>query len=120
MAELTWEERCEESRRNYLGETDVTDAYSTWTPTDFALLFMEMYGTIDGDHHKRWVIDQVTRILLGTPVIVKLAKWKTGESEPRFTTGEPSEKYLARVREWVESNRGEDGYEYPYDEGIAP
>lgn len=49
-----------------------------------------------------------------------LAKWTTGQSEPRFHTGEPSEKYLAMVREWVEANRGEDGYEYEYDEGIAP
>lgn len=104
----------------YLGEVPVTDAYKTWTPTDFALLFIHKYGQIDGEHHKLWVLDQVTRILNGTPVIVMLAKWSNGQTEPRFVTGEPSQKYL----DWVKQQRGfgneVDGYEYSYDEGIAP
>lgn len=100
-------------RINFLGETDVTDAYSTWTPMEFALLYIEKYGQIDGAHHKQWVLDQVTRILLGTPVTVKLAKWDNGTSEARFTTGEPSEKYLSWVKQKLV-----DGYDY--DEGVAP
>jgi hypothetical protein len=31
----------------------------------FALSIAHRYGTIDGDHHKMWVIDQMVRSLLG-------------------------------------------------------
>lgn len=99
-------------------EIDITEAYSTWTPQEFALLYIEMYGQIDGGHHKQWVLDQVTRILLGTPVTVKLAKWDNGQqSEPRFSTGEPSQKYLDWVKRQLGEGNDEDGYEYGYDEG---
>lgn len=30
-----------------------------------AMKIIEQYGWIDGDHHKKWVLDQVARILLG-------------------------------------------------------
>jgi hypothetical protein len=60
-----------------------------------ALEEINRYGGIEGDHHKCWVLDQVVRILTGTP-----------------------EKYA----EWVrEHNAGEDGPEtYSWSEGIAP
>jgi hypothetical protein len=128
MAELTWEERCKISRESYLGEFPVgpDNETNSWTPIDWALKYIAMYGSIDGDHHKTWVIDQVARILHGTPVLVKMAKWSnfnaTGQpgEEMRFTTGEPSQAYL----DWVKDLLGpvdENGEtEYSYDEGIAP
>jgi hypothetical protein len=102
---------------NYLGETEVPiekTPYKGFTAKEWALLYVYSYGQIDGEHHKQWVIDQMVRILKGTPVIVKLAKWGNGCEEYRFTTGEPSKEY----RQWVENykNKGE----YSYDEGIAP
>ena len=71
-----------------------------------------------GSSNKQWVLDQMSRILLGTPVRVVLAKWMDGTEEHRFWTEDPSEKYT----EWVkECKNGEDGPEtYGYDEGIAP
>ena len=51
------------------------------------------YGTVDGAHHKMWVIDQMVRVLTG----------------PEYG-------------EFVRShNKGEDGPDtYSWDEGIAP
>lgn len=58
-----------------------------------ALELIVQYGGIDGDHHKAWVLDQVTRVLAGA-------------------------EYGALVKE---AKAGEDGPEtYGWDEGIAP
>ena len=58
-----------------------------------ALDIILKYGGIDGDHHKTWVIDQVTRKL----------------------TGDKYEEYVKNAK------AGEDGPEtYGWDEGIAP
>jgi hypothetical protein len=109
----------------YLGETIITDLtgtpYEGYTAQDFAMLHIEMYSGIDGAHHKDWLIDQVARILKGTEVIVKLAKWSNGTEEYRFTLGEESEAY----KSWVIQMLGEydeeyEEYEYSYDTGIAP
>ena len=85
---------------------------------DFAMLWIEMYSGIDGAHHKDWIIDQVARILKGTKVIVKVAKWENGTENERFSLDEPPKEYW----KWVEEMRdGEDGAEtYSYDFGIAP
>lgn len=111
-------------KHTYLGETPVDISthpeYSKYTNVDWAMLFIQMYGGIDGGHHKSWVLDQTVRCLKNTPVKVVEAKWDDGQSEYRFSTGEPSEEY----KSWVESMLGEkdaDGnYEYDYDNGIAP
>lgn len=51
------------------------------------------YGSIDGDHHKTWVIDQMVRAL----------------------TGDSYDNWVAQ------HNDGEDGPNtYAWDEGIAP
>ena len=102
---------------NYLGEFEVElseTPYAGFKAKDWALLYASCYGQIDGDHHKQWVIDQMTRILMGTPVIVKVAKWGNGHSEFRFNTGEPSEEYNAWIKDYA------DGGDYSYDAGIAP
>lgn len=95
------------SKNDYLGEELVTDLtgtdYEGFTPTQWALEYIFRYGQIDGDHHKTWVLDQVARILCGTPVIVKKASWDLGAAkqiEYRHDTAEkPSAKYVA----WVAS-----------------
>ena len=99
------------SASKYLGEFPAPDSEeSGYTKDEMALEYLARYSYIDGAHHKTWVLDQVARILLGTPVIVTEAKWESGHSEIRLRTGEPSPEYL----EW----RGEDFSED--DEGIAP
>ena len=101
----------------YLGEFD-TDLNKDLTREEWAMYFIESYGQIDGGHHKNWVIDQVVRVLKGTAVIRKEARWDNGLVEGRFNLGEPSQEYLDWV---VEMCDGEDGPEtYGYDEGVAP
>jgi len=101
----------------YMGEFD-TDSNSNLTPQEWALWYIGSYGGADGSHHKAWVLDQVARILHGTPVICREARWDDGRSELRVATGAPSNAYL----EWVRAMRdGEDGPDtYDYDEGVAP
>lgn len=109
----------------YLGETPIEISeteYKDYAPQDWAMVYISRYGGFDGAHHKDWVLDQVARILHGTPINIKLAKWENGNSELRFNTVEPpSQAYL----DWVQSMLGDydeenDEYEYGYDEGIAP
>lgn len=115
------------SNGKFLGEFPVDVSkhpeYSKYTPIDWAMLFIGKYGQIDGGHHKQWVLDQAARILKGTPVIVVQARWTNHEPEDRFTVGEPSEAYLQWVKDmkgpWVKTKAYE-GWEYGYDEGIAP
>ena len=106
----------------YLGETivDIKDSkFKDYTPSDWAMYFIECYSGIDESHHKDWLIDQVARILKGNEIVVKLAKWEGGKEEYRVSLEEPTEDYNL----WVEKMRGEkiDGeYEYDYNTGIAP
>ena len=108
----------------YLGAFPVALAdtpYANYTPNDWVMQYMFSYGQIDGAHHKQWVLDQIARILKGTPVLVDLRKWDNGHSEFQFYLDEPSSEYL----NWVKEYRGEwdeenECHEYEYDEGIAP
>ena len=108
----------------YLGETviDVKNhpVLSLNTPADWAMYYIGQYGGIEGDHHRAWVLDQVARILNGTPVTAREARWDNGEVNLRVITGEPSAGYLA----WSEEMKGEVGqdgeHEYTYDVGIPP
>lgn len=108
----------------YLGETLVDVAthpvYSKYTVVDWAMLFVAKYGQTDGDHHKAWVLDQVARILNGTPVIVKLAKWDNDLEEYRFDVNTPSQKYLDWVEKMLGKKEKDGSREYSYEEGIAP
>ena len=101
--------------KGYLGESEPVRII---TGAEAAMVYIARYGGIDGGHHKQWVLDQVARILMGTPVIVTMARWEGGHEEERYRTGEPSPAYKA----WVtDMKAGEDGPEtYGYDEGIAP
>lgn len=101
----------------YLGEFPV-DIMSTtmfnWTEKDWALHWIDQFGWVDGAHHKDWVLDQVARILNGTEVIVKQARWENGQTEFRIDLGEPSEAYVKWRTEITDGN-----YEN-YEEGCPP
>jgi hypothetical protein len=105
---------------NYLGEFPMI---INKTPVEWGLHYVTAYGGVDGEHHKAWVLDQVFRILTGTPVITTVAKWgaditQIEYEEIRFSTGEPSEEYFRLV---AEAKDGEDGPEtYSWEEGIPP
>jgi len=103
----------------YLGSTVVTDLtgtpYEGYTTKDWAVEYIQYYGQYDGGHHRLWVLDQVMRILKGTPVIVELKKWENGHEEYWFNTAEePSQEYLDFVKEF----EGND--EFFWGTGIAP
>ncbi len=68
--------------------------------TERALQWARQFGSIDGAHHKAWVIDQMVRALLGSQ------------------TGEQTREYAA----WLEKQcAGEDGPDtYEWDFGVAP
>lgn len=109
--------------KRYLGEEPVdltTDpTFSDHTTNDWVLYWLFSYGQIDGEHHKKWVLDQIARIVLGTPVVGKIARWDNGFSEYRISLGEPSQAYRDWVEEYLE--RDENGKaQYDYDAGIAP
>jgi len=108
----------------FLGETPIDVSthpqLSKYTSSDWAMLFISKYGQIDGKDHKTWVLDRVSRVLKGTPVIVTEARWSNGASEYRYDLGQPSPAYLDWREEMLERDEsGEPQYDY-YDEGIAP
>jgi hypothetical protein len=71
-----------------------------------ALDVANCYGSIDGAHHKMWVIDQMVRALTGCPDI---------PAEVSFGEGDEYRKFLAN------HCKGVDGPDtYAWDEGIAP
>lgn len=112
-------------RPTYLGEehVDLTThpVYSKYTPSDWAMLWIERYGQIDGEHHKTWVIDQVARILKGTRVTAKLARWDDGQKEMRFDLEDvPSPEYHVWVDKMLGGTDEEGEREYSYDVGIPP
>lgn len=105
----------------YLGEEPIIDLGGTpfdgFTAADWAAEYIERYGGIDDHHHRAWVMDQVMRILKGTPVHVRQAMWEREDaeattSEYRFVTGHPTQKYL----DWAGRMFDDGGY----DQGTAP
>jgi hypothetical protein len=89
-----------------MGIDNATEAPTPEARIAKALEFASEYGTIDGAHHKMWVIDQMVRALTGCPVVVKTANWPEG-SYTYEAQGE-SPEYAAFI--------GDEGW----DEGIAP
>ncbi|GGK61671.1 hypothetical protein Sme01_03490 [Sphaerisporangium melleum] len=82
-----------------------------------ALKIAVEYGSVDGDHHKAWTIDQMVRALTGCPMVTESAIDCNGDPYEYETQGE-SEQYRTLVAAACD---GEDGPEtYGWDEGIAP
>lgn len=111
----------------YLGSTSIdvtTDPrFKNWTTKDFAMEFITRYGQIDGEHHKSWVLDQVSRILLGSPIEANQRCWARPDesiiTEVDFTVGS-SESYRKWRRGFVEYD-SDDGSEIDdYECGTAP
>lgn len=61
------------------------------------LEIIEDYGSIDGSHHKQWVIDQIARVILGD----EYGKW-------------------AESRREYDEEVDDDCVYYDWDTGIAP
>jgi len=105
----------------YLGEevVNIKDTeYKDYKKEDWAIKYIQDYSYIDGAHHKQWLLDQVVRILCGTTVVIKLAKWDDVPSEYRFSLDKPTQEYLDYV---TKAKAGEDGPNtYEYDEGVTP
>jgi hypothetical protein len=102
--------------KGYIGEFPIDNndgMFKEFDKRQWVMYFIEHYGQIHGEHHKAWVLDQVARILMDTPVEIKLAIWDNGYQEYRVSTGEPSQEYL----DWVAVMEQD---EYEYDAGIAP
>ena len=82
--------------KGYLGEFDVDikeTPFRIFDKAAWAMYYISLFGGIDGEHHKTWLLDQLARILLGTPVIVKEARWANGTKEYRFEIGRISIDY---------------------------
>ena len=107
--------------KGYLGETVLEISKSEcsgYTKEDWVLLWIGMYGTIDGAHHKDWLLDQIARILNDVEIIINEVKWANSPTEYRFSLGSETKKY----KDWVKKMcSGEDGPNtYTYNVGIAP
>ena len=82
-----------------------------------ALGIIVKYGSIDGAHHKDWVLDQAVRALTGCPMVTGTAKDYKGQEYTFEEQGE-SEEYIDLVKE---AKAGEDGPEtYDWSVGIPP
>jgi len=82
-----------------------------------ALNIIKSYGSIDGGHHKQWVLDQVVRILTGCPMIEKTGVDCNGKPYTFESYGESKE-----YKNWVaDHNNGDEGPNtYEWSEGVAP
>jgi hypothetical protein len=110
----------------YLGTVVIDKAshpeFKELTASDFALMFITMYGGFTSSYHKDWVLDQVARILNGVEVIIEEASWDNGQTEFRYSTSDIlTDDYNAFVANcrgaWDEEN---EEWEYSYEEGSPP
>lgn len=95
-------------KRKYLGETNVdwkeTPRFKDYTTNDWILYFIDSFYC-DGDHHSKWLIDQIARIANGCPINVKIARWDDGLWEYRVSiddTTEAYDKWLKSMKEDIE------------------
>ena len=77
-----------------------------------ALEYAGRYGTIDGSHHKAWVIDQMVRALTGCPAVTR-HDVDVHDTEYTYKSQGESREY----REWVSEAIAAYG---EWDDGIAP
>jgi hypothetical protein len=80
-----------------------------------ALELADLYGNIDGGHHRKWVIDQMVRTLCGCPVVkTPMLRLDDGEEYELEALGE-NDQYRAFVEEY----EGAEG-EYEWELGTPP
>jgi hypothetical protein len=82
-----------------------------------ALELAMRYGGIDGDHHQKWLVDQMVRALTGCPLVKGNAVDYEGVPYEYVAQGE-SEEYRQWVKEAKDGDAGPDTYDW--DEGIPP
>jgi len=82
-------------------------------------LELAAWGTVDGDHHKMWLIDQIVRALTDCPIVSIKSRYRNAQGDEYFYEGYgESPAYLAFV---AEHEDGEDGPgTYEWDTGVAP
>jgi len=87
--------------------------FAKYTRACWAMRLISDYQGIQGDDHRKWLIDQVARVLLGAPIInFRCATWENStEKEWRYEVGTST-----AYEEWV--RRMEEGD--AYDPGICP
>jgi len=86
--------------------------YAMYSPTAWALKWIEMHGDIEGDQQKAWLLDQIARILNYTKVVIEKLTFRPDmPPEYIFSLDEPAEQY----HRWV-ANLGDPDY----DTGVAP
>lgn len=76
-----------------------------------AMMVADIYGAIDGAHHKAWVLDQVIRALTGCKFEIVNGR---ALDIKEVDHDNPSEEYKA----WIAARC--EGGDYEWDEGIAP
>lgn len=107
--------------RELLGEfeVDVADTpFANFQPSEWALYVIAAYGSIEGEPHKDWTLDQAARCLHGAPPRITRTEWSDGTVEYRIEPFGTTPAYI----NWVEALKdGENGPDtYPYSIGVAP
>lgn len=83
-----------------------------------ALALASKYGGTDGEHHKMWVIDQMVRVMTGSPIVKSEVHLDPHGDGYTFDELGSSLSYEAFVSA---QNVGEDGQNiHEWDTGIAP
>jgi len=82
-----------------------------------ALEFANIYGGIDGGHHKTWVIDQMVRALTGCPTDKFTGTDARGQTY-EFEGQGANEEYAAFVRDHRAGDEGPETYDW--DVGSPP
>jgi len=97
----------------YLGEFPVDikahPEFSEYTKESWILRWIEMFGGIDGSHHKDWLVDQIAQIVTGAEVSVVQGKWDNGFCQYRYYL-----KSTPAYDAWIETFDGN------YDAGSPP
>ena len=82
-----------------------------------ALEFANLYGSIDGEHHKTWVIDQMVRALTGCPI--RKFSGTDAHGQPYEVDSQcANDEYAMFVRDHCAGDEGPETYSW--DIGIPP
>lgn len=85
---------------HYQGEFPISikeTPFHSFGKEDWIKHWIEMYGCIQGSHHREWLIDQIYQIATGSSIIITEARWGKDEvtyKEFRFKLGEPTASYF--------------------------
>lgn len=112
--------QAEQAEVRHIAQTDFDKSPELMTEAEriAATLRFASEWTYDGDHHKMWTIDQMTRVLTGCPIVKSEVRHDSNGAPYTFDELGESEAYKAFV---AEHRAGEEGPEtYDWDTGIAP